>query len=209
MNIETFAVGFLGTNCYLVHDGKSAVVIDPGADGDKIIERAQELGVKIEYIFLTHGHFDHTLSVKEIADETGAKIVSTSGEKARLSDAEISGHTMLRRREFTPLEADVEVRDGEIMTVGDMKFMFLITPGHTEGSVCIIAEDVMFSGDTLFAGTCGRCDLAGGDIEKMFLSLRRLYELAGDYRVLPGHEGETTLSRERAENPYMAEAVRR
>ncbi len=209
MNIEAFVVGFLGTNCYLVHDGKSAVIIDPGADGERILARAEDLGVKIEYVFLTHGHFDHTMSVKGITDKTGARLVSTEGERLRLTDASVSGHTMLRNREFTPLYADVEVRDGEIITVGDMKFMFLITPGHTEGSVCIMAEDVIFSGDTLFKGTCGRCDLAGGDISDMFKSLRRLYELSGDYRVLPGHEEETTLSRERTENPYMAEAIRR
>lgn len=209
MKTEIFSVGFLGTNCYLVHDGKEAVVIDPGAEAERILARASELGVTIRYIFLTHGHFDHTLAVCEIADVTGAPIVATSGERARLSDEEISGHTMLRTRTFIPLVADMEVADGDKITVGEMTFEFMFTPGHTEGSVCIFCEDTMFSGDTLFAGTCGRCDLIGGDSAQMMLSLKKLYNLEGDFRVLSGHGEETTLSREREENMYMAEAARR
>lgn len=209
MKTETFAVGFLGTNCYLVYDGKDAVIIDPGAEAERILGRVAELDLKVRYIFLTHGHFDHTLAVREIADATGAPIVSTSGERARLLDEEISGHTMLRTREFIPLTADIEVTDGEEMTVGNMTFRFLLTPGHTEGSVCIFCEDTMFSGDTLFAGTCGRCDLIGGDIGQMLASLKRLYNLEGDFRILSGHGEETTLLREREENMYMTEAARR
>ena len=209
MKTETFVVGFLNTNCYLVHDGADAVVIDPGAEAERILARASELGVKIRYIFLTHGHFDHTLAVREIKETTGAQLVSTAGERVRLSDEETSGHTMLRHREFVPLAADIEVSDGEKMTVGSMTFEFMTTPGHTEGSVCIICEDTMFAGDTLFAGTCGRCDLIGGDISQMMASLKKIYELADDYRVLSGHGEETTLSRERVTNMYMAEAARR
>ncbi len=209
MKTETFVVGFLNTNCYLVYDGEDAVVIDPGAEADRILSRASELNVKIRYIFLTHGHFDHTLAVREIKDATAAPLVATAGERARLSDAEISGHTMLRHREFIPLEADIEVSDGEKLTVGSMTFEFMATPGHTEGSVCILCEDAMFSGDTLFEGTCGRCDLIGGDIGQMMASLKKLYELPRDFKVLSGHGEETTLSRERATNMYMAEAARR
>lgn len=209
MKTETLVVGFLNTNCYLVYDGGDAVVIDPGAEAERILARSRELNVKIRYILLTHGHFDHTLAVRELKEATGAPLVTTSGERARLSDAEISGHTMLRHREFVPLTADIEVSDGEKMTVGNMTFEFLLTPGHTEGSVCIICGDTMFSGDTLFEGTCGRCDLIGGNIGQMMASLKRLYELPGDFRVLSGHGEETTLSRERAENMYMAEAARR
>lgn len=208
MKTETFVVGFLNTNCYLVYDGEDAVVIDPGSEAERILNRADELGVKIRYIFLTHGHFDHTLAVREIKDATGAPLVSTAGERVRLSDEETSGHTMLRHREFVPLKADIEVSDGEKMTVGNMTFEFMATPGHTEGSVCIICEDTMFSGDTLFEGSCGRCDLIGGDISQMMKSLKKLYELPGEFRVLSGHGAETTLSRERVTNMYMAEAAR-
>ena len=208
MTIETMSVGFLGTNCYLVYSGDKAVVIDPGADAERILRRAEELSLKIEYIFLTHAHFDHVLAVSEIAKRTGAPLVSTEGERLRLTDAEVSGHTMLRNREFIPIHADREVSDGEKITVGDMTFEFMLTPGHTEGSVGIFCEDVMFSGDTLFAGTCGRCDLVGGDIGEMMKSLKKLSSLTGDFRVLSGHGEETTLSRERSTNMYMIEATR-
>ena len=92
MNIEKLTVGFLGTNCYLVSDGKSAVVIDPGAEPEKILACAGAAGVKIEAILLTHAHFDHVLAVPEIKEKTGASLISTTGERARLQSAEISGH---------------------------------------------------------------------------------------------------------------------
>lgn len=208
MKVETLVVGFINTNCYLVHDGKSAVVIDPGADAERIMAKAEALGVEIHYVFLTHAHFDHVLAVSEIIEKTGAKLVANVGERERMCSAELSGQTALRRREFVPLYADIEILESGNLKVGEMKFTFIRTPGHTEGSMCIICEDTMFSGDTIFAGTCGRCDLAGGDYSEMLVSLRKLYELPGDYKVLPGHEESTTLSHERVYNPYMAEAMR-
>lgn len=209
MKVETLVVGFINTNCYIAHDGREAVVIDPGANAEQIIAKADELGVSIRYIFLTHAHFDHVLAVDEIIKKTGAKLVANAGERERLRDAELSGQNVLRRRDFTALYADVEIASEGAMDIGEMHFEFISTPGHTEGSMCIICEDTMFSGDTLFAGTCGRCDLAGGDYGEMLSSLRKLYELPGDYKVLPGHEQATTLSHERVYNPYMAEAMRR
>ena len=209
MKVETLVVGFINTNCYIAHDGREAVIIDPGANAEQIIAKADELGVSIRYIFLTHAHFDHVLAVDEIIKKTGAKLVANAGERERLRDAELSGQNVLRRRDFTALSADVEIASEGAMDIGEMHFEFISTPGHTEGSMCIICEDTMFSGDTLFAGTCGRCDLAGGDYGEMLSSLRKLYALPGDYKVLPGHEQATTLSHERVYNPYMAEAMRR
>ena len=208
MKVEALKVGFIDTNCYIAHNGNVAVIIDPGADADGILRKADELGVAVKYIFLTHAHFDHVLAVSEIIKRTGAVLVAHEGERVRLADPEVSGHSKLRGREFVPLTADREISDGESIDVGDMHFEFIHTPGHTEGSVCIICEDTMFPGDTLFAGTCGRCDLAGGDFEEMLRTLRKLGELDGDYNVLPGHEEATTLSRERRYNPYMTEAKR-
>ncbi len=209
MKVETLVVGFIDTNCYIAHDGKNAVVIDPGADAERILAKAEELGVAILHIFLTHAHFDHVLAVSEIIKKTGAKLVANIGERNRLCDSELSGHTALRRREFIPLYADIEIAESGSIDVGEMHFEFVRTPGHTEGSMCIICDDTMFSGDTLFAGTCGRCDLAGGDYEEMLRTLKKLYLIEGDYKVLPGHESATMLSRERIYNPYMAEAMRR
>lgn len=208
MNVKTLVVGFINTNCYIAYSGKDAVVIDPGADAVGILAAAQELGVEIKHVFLTHAHFDHVLAADEIIKQTGAKLVAHAAEKERMCDPELSGQTMLRRRKFIPLYADIEIVGGGAVDVGNMHFEFVPTPGHTEGSMCIICEDVMFSGDTLFAGTCGRCDLAGGNYSEMMKSLKKLYELPGDYKVLPGHERATTLENERKTNPYMAEAMR-
>ncbi len=209
MNIKTIPVGFLGTNCYLVHDGCEAVVIDPGADAERILAMAEADGVKIKYIFLTHAHFDHVLAVSDIQKKTGAVLVANTAEKKRMCDEYLCGCGALGRQKFIPLYADVEIDERGTLDIGKMRFEFIRTPGHTEGSMCIVCDNVMFSGDTLFAGTCGRCDLPGGDYEEILRSLKMLYELPGDMRVLPGHERETTLSQERVYNPYMAEAMRR
>ena len=208
MNIKTIPVGYLGTNCYLVHDGCEAVVIDPGADAEKILDAVKADGVTVKCIFLTHAHFDHVLAVSEIQKKTGAKLVANTGEKERMCDAHLSGGGSFGETRFVPLYADIEIDERGALDVGKMRFEFIRTPGHTEGSMCILCDNVIFSGDTLFAGTCGRCDLPGGDYEKMLSSLKMLCELPGDMRVLPGHERETTLSHERVYNPYMAEAMR-
>ncbi len=207
MELKTLVVGFINTNCYILDDGCNAVVIDPGAGADKIIAELEKKNLSLRYIFLTHAHFDHVLAVNELVRKTGAKVVAHSGESYRLNDAEVSGHTVLKTRKFEPVSADVEIEDGSKIDVGDMHFHFISTPGHTEGSVCILCEDMMFSGDTLFLGNCGRCDLIGGDYGEMLKSLRRLYELPGDYRVFPGHGESTMLSHERGSNIYMAEAM--
>lgn len=209
MNIRTIPVGFLGTNCYLVHDGKYGVVIDPGADSEKILAAAQEERVEIKSIFLTHAHFDHVLAVSDIQKKTGAKLVANTAEKQRMCDEYLCWCGSSGGQKFVPLYADVEIDERGSIDVGKMHFEFMRTPGHTEGSMCIICDNVIFSGDTLFAGTCGRCDFPGGDCEEILRSLKKLYNLPGDMRVLPGHERETTLSRERVHNPYMAEAMRR
>ena len=108
--------------------------------------------------------------------------------------------------EVTP---DVILKDGDKIQVGELTFDVINTPGHSNGSICIVCEDVIFAGDTLFKGTCGRCDLVNGDLNKMYVSLKKLADLPGDYRVLPGHESPTTLEYERHSNEYMMDAMKR
>ncbi|MBR5543135.1 MAG: MBL fold metallo-hydrolase [Oscillospiraceae bacterium] len=208
MTVETLPVGYLGTNCYIVHDGKAAVVIDPGDDVEKILETVRGLSLSVKYIFLTHAHFDHTLAAAGTAEMTGAVICAASGEFARLSDPVLSGSESFPFAKFIPLSVEFELSEKTSLKVGELSFEFIETPGHTEGSICIVCGDTIFAGDTLFYGSCGRCDLPGGNFEDMMKSLKKLYELPGDFKVLPGHGEATTLSRERRYNPYMAEAVR-
>ena len=209
MEVKTVPVGNLGTNCYIAYSEKNAVVIDPGDDCEKILSEIKKLGVEVSHILLTHAHFDHVLSVNALKNATNAKVMAGKAERERLSSAYLSGLSLMGAGKFDPVAADACIADGDTLDVGEMHFEFLHTPGHTEGSLCIFCDGVMFSGDTLFAGTCGRCDLPGGDIAEMFSSLKRLYLLPGDFKVYPGHGESTLLSEERIFNPYMAEAMRR
>lgn len=208
MKIETLVVGFLETNCYVVYDvSGDAAVIDPGADADKILKFLDEKSLKLKYIFLTHGHFDHIMAVPELKSRTGAKVVIAEGDAGALKRKDRSLASMVNMSQ-EPVEPDLIAADGSSYEAGEMNFTYLLTPGHTPGSAVIICGNAMFSGDTLFEDDCGRCDLPGGDYTEMLRSLRRLYSLEGDYDVYPGHDVKTTLSRERLYNVNMLEAVR-
>ena len=190
LKIHTLVLGLYQVNCYVVHNEESdrCVVIDPGYEPKKIAAFLAEKGLTLEAILLTHGHFDHVGGVKELAENC----------KVYLHELERS---MPQALTAGPLYAT----DGypARFEIAGMGFTVLHTPGHTPGSVCLLCEDAMFSGDTLFAGSCGRTDLPGGDWATIQSSLKRLQELPGDYRVFPGHGEDTKLSQERLYNPYL------
>ena len=190
LKIHTLILGMYQVNCYIVHkaDSDRCVIIDPGYEPEKIAAFLEENNLHSEAILLTHGHFDHVGGVKTLAED----------RKVYLHALE---HTMPQALAAGPLYATDNYPDH--FTAAGMDFTVLHTPGHTPGSVCLIVEDAMFSGDTLFAGSCGRTDLPGGDWATIQASLRRLSQLPGDYRVFPGHAEETTLSQERQFNPYL------
>ena len=190
LNIHTLVLGLYQVNCYVVHnaDCDRCVVIDPGYSPDKIATFLREKGLKLEAILLTHGHFDHVGGVKELAEDC----------KVYLHELE---HTMPQALTAGKLYATDYY--GDSFSVAGMDFTVLHTPGHTPGSVCLMVEDAMFSGDTLFAGSCGRTDLPGGDWATIQNSLQRLAQLPGDYRVFPGHAEQTSLAHERQYNPYL------
>ena len=190
LNIHTLVLGLYQVNCYVLHNADSdrCVVIDPGYSPDKISAFLREKGLKLEAILLTHGHFDHVGGVKALAENA----------KVYLHDLE---RTMPQALTAGPLYA-TDTYPSRFEIAG-MDFTVLHTPGHTPGSVCLIVEDAMFSGDTLFAGSCGRTDLPGGDWATIQSSLKRLSCLPGDYRVFPGHAEPTTLAQERQYNPYL------
>ena len=194
MEVRTFPVGSYGTNCYLAwsEGSDTCILIDPGYEPEYLLEQVRSLRKQPEAILLTHGHFDHVGGVKQIAADTGCKVY-------------ICPEELLMPPRFTAGELYYTdtYSDGDILQLAGLSLRVLKTPGHTQGSVCLLCEDTMFSGDTLFAGTIGRTDLPGGDYTTILSSLRRLCDLEGDYKVLPGHGESSTLEQERMYNPYL------
>ena len=194
LNIETYPLGSYQTNCYIVYqdDCDQCVVIDPGYEPDTVLLEVKRLKKDIAAILLTHGHFDHVGAVKDLVAETDCKVY-------------IHEHDLSLPATFTagPLYYTDLYGEGDRLTLAGLDIRVLHTPGHTPGCVCLMVEDNLFSGDTLFRESCGRTDLPGGNGAELFKSLRRLAALTGDYRVLPGHGMDSTLEDERENNPYL------
>lgn len=194
LNIITMPLGDYQTNCSIVSGGTPGhcVVIDPGYDPELILDRLQKEQLTLDAVLLTHGHFDHVGGVRILAAETGCRVYL--GEKdLSMPPAFTAG----------PLYYTDFYTDGEEITQAGLTFRVLFTPGHTPGSVCLICQDVLFSGDTLFRFSCGRTDLPGGSWEEIVLSLKKLSQLTENYRVYPGHGPCSTLLEEKQGNPYM------
>ena len=194
LNIHTMPLGLYQTNTYIVSKSGSqkCVVIDPGYEAGTIMGRVALMGLEVEAILLTHGHFDHVGAVRSIAADTDCQVFLAEQE---LSLPPTMTDGPLYYTDLYPSEGTLHIADLDIK--------ILPTPGHTPGSVCLLIADAMFSGDTLFAGSMGRCDFPGSSIFDMRKSLKKLYNLAGDYRVFPGHAAATTLEYERKTNPYL------
>ena len=200
MNIKLMQVGPIGTNCYILeHDNKIAV-IDPGDEAGRILAELKKSDAQVEYILLTHGHYDHTTAVPELHQALPqAKIY------IHQADANGAGSRLF------PLAGQVDdlllYDEGDALPLGDLTIEVLHTPGHSPGSVTLKAGDALFTGDTLFAGDCGRTDLRGGSWEEILVSLGRLGKLEGNYHVLPGHGGTSDLDTERQVNRYLREGM--
>ncbi len=202
MLVKTLPVGQLETNCYIVMNENTleCVVIDPGDEANTILDYLEDRKLKCVAILLTHGHFDHVGAVDAVAEETGATVYMHE-----LDDAKNSRQYMMRY--YLP-ESGKYLKDGEVLNLAGLEFHIMATPGHTLGGVTIRCEDALFTGDTLFKGSCGRVDLPGGDMNTQLESIRRICQLPGDYEVYPGHMDSSTLERERMYNYYCRIALR-
>jgi len=202
IQIHTLALGAYQTNTYIVHDAeaKSCVIIDPGYSSATILAKVEKLGLQVDAILLTHGHFDHVGAVKKIVAATNCKLWMSQSDYSQFPNPVNAYFFPIANCDFCEVNF---CEEGELIRGGGLEFLVLETPGHTWGSVCYLCENAMFSGDTLFAGTCGRTDLPGGDGVTIQNSLKRLAELESDFTVYPGHGESTTLARERMYNPYM------
>ena len=195
-------------NCYLLTDektGKSAVV-DPGYCGKNLKEAISGIEKNIDYIILTHGHFDHIVGAYGLKELTGAKVlIHALDEKCLWDEEESLNSTFPDTAAQTPMKADRLLEDGDEIILGGSRLTVLHTPGHTAGSICLIDYEGknIISGDTLFKYTVGRTDFKGGSDEKMKESIEKLIALPGDFNVYPGHNIATTLDSERTRNFYI------
>lgn len=203
MNVKTLVMGMVGTNCYIVSDdNNNAVIVDCAGEPKPYVDYIEKNQLNLTHILLTHGHFDHISCVTAMKEKYGCKIVISELEKDFLSDTNLNC-SYLSGSKITAPEGDILVGHGDEIIIGDMHFHVIETPGHTVGSVCFTVENLMFAGDTLFQGSCGRTDLPTGDWDTIVHSLKRLKELNGDFTVYSGHGPTTTLNSERMSNPYM------
>ena len=202
MLIKCLPVGHLMTNCYIVTDETTleCAVIDPGDESNTILYYLEDNHLTCRAILLTHGHYDHTGAVYAVHEETGAPVYMNALDAG--TAVAFDSYT------FTPPEGTIFYKEGDEVKVGNLTFRVMETPGHTPGGVTLICGDALFTGDTLFAGSCGRTDFTGGSYGQILQSLKRLVSLEGNLRVCPGHESTTSLDAERAGNPFVRDALR-
>ena len=203
MIIKTFIAGFLENNMYLVLDetSKKGVLIDATEALPEIIEAAN--GYDIEYILLTHGHFDHILGLNELKEKLNAKAVINKNDLV-ISDNINEFTRLFNQPDTVPPKFELFVQDGDILSVGNLEFKVITTPGHTEGSVCYLIDDKLFSGDTLFRDSVGRTDLFGGNFNKLEDSVKnKLFKMKDKIEVYAGHGPKTTIGYEKKNNEIL------
>ena len=206
VKIGRIPLGNMGTNCYFVYkeDTKDAIVFDPADNGDYLYEKLKDNGITVQAIFLTHGHFDHIYGVKKLKELSGAKVYASVDEVEILKDPDANVSGLFGR--VISMEPDETFNDLDVITIADITFQVLATPGHTAGSVCFYFKDdnILIAGDTLFEGSVGRTDFPTGSMKTLVESINsKLMVLPDNTRVYPGHGGTTTIGDERQNNPFI------
>jgi len=210
MIIKTLVIGPIEVNNYLVIDEntRDAALIDAGGDWEKTVKLAKDNNASIKYILNTHGHFDHTAGDYDLREKTGAKVLVHQNDMYFVEN--IKSHLELYNMpKFETPKIDEYLEDGQVIKVGNLEFKVIHTPGHSEGAVCFLVDNVLFSGDTLFADSVGRTDLPGGSYEKLKDSvINKLFILDESTKVYPGHGPSTSIGYEKKNNPFFGEKAR-
>ena len=201
MNMIHFHAGIFQANCYVLWNGKDALVIDPGGSYDRIVAEVRAVGAEVRAVLLTHGHFDHAGAAGRLLRDGADVYVHELDYDKCFTDKNLAGFFAgIDFDGFTPTHT---VKDDDVLNLCGYEIHVVHTPGHTEGSVCYFVDDCIFSGDTLFNGSIGRTDLEGGSLEQILDSIKtKLYSLDRDYVVWPGHLQSTTLFAERDKNNF-------
>ena len=201
MEIKTFEAGPLGANNYLLIDENEAVIIDCSEVKSEILKELE--GKVLKYILLTHGHFDHVLGVNEMREKTNAKVLIHQNDISRMNESAAIMQSFGVSGVDIP-KADDYINDGDTLSFGNTKIKIIHTPGHTEGCVCYLIDEKLFSGDTLFKDSVGRCDLPGGNFSKMSDSIKNiLFKLDDNTEVYPGHGPKTSIGYEKQYNELI------
>ncbi|MGI6777487.1 MAG: MBL fold metallo-hydrolase [Acetivibrionales bacterium] len=203
MIIKCIPTGMFHSNSYIVGDNGEGVVIDSGVNSREILNEAESSGLKIKYIILTHSHIDHVCTVEETRKALGAKVAIHELEAGALTDSYLNGSELFGKG-LTCNEADVLLKDGDVIEVRGLEFEIIHTPGHTKGGICIKVNNCIFTGDTLFKMSIGRSDLPGGNQTVLINSIRsKLMTLPDETEVFPGHGPGTKIGYEKKNNPFL------
>ena len=197
--------GAYKANCYIIYckDTNEGIIIDPGDEPDRILDKIKNKGLKIKYIILTHGHGDHIGAVKKVMKRLNIPLLAHEDEKELLMDA---AKNLSNIMVFGPTElmADKLLKDGDVIEFGNLKAEIIHTPGHTAGGICIKVGNNLITGDTIFKGSIGRTDLYSGDYRTLIKSIKnKLLLLDNKMVILPGHGEASTIGNEKVSNPFL------
>ncbi len=204
MKIERLTNYYTDENTYIVYENDGAVVIDPGNEAEKIIKAASDLKLKIEYIFITHCHYDHIEFLEELRKITGAPLVSGDKGAVNIGDSNINLSFQGLGHEIFAEKSEIIMSDGEVKNFCGIDFKCIYTPGHTSCGVCYLAENNLFAGDTLFLRSIGRTDMPTGSADELVKSIKtKLYTLDDDVKIYSGHGNSTTIGYEKKYNFFV------
>jgi glyoxylase-like metal-dependent hydrolase (beta-lactamase superfamily II) len=208
MIIRSLALGPMQANCYLLECEKtnSAVVIDPGGDTEEILNLIKKGNLELKAIINTHGHIDHIASNNDLKKNSSAKLYIHKADADMITNPQ-KNLSFFIGEPFISVSADILLNDGDIIDIGEISLKVRHTPGHSPGSICLIADGVIFTGDLLFAGSIGRYDFPGSSYDQIMLSLKMIMELDNDIIVYSGHGPKTTIGEEKENNPFLQSEI--